>query len=88
LIPTLGKDRLLKTGEAVRVMKERGEDIGEVGRALFELVKEGKVRVWLCSDGRLRYRARATLHVAVGILRWIQHSMGHPYYIRRLLKDE
>ena len=56
LIPTLGKDRLLKTDEAVRIMKERGEDVGEVGRAVLELVKEGKVRVWLCSDGQLRYQ--------------------------------
>jgi len=56
IIPTLDKDRLLRVDEAIRIMKERGEDINEVGRALFELVKKGKVRVWLCSDNQLRYQ--------------------------------
>ena len=56
MFPTLGKDRLLSKDEAIRIMKERGEDKSIVGKALLELVKEEKVRVWLCSDGKLRYQ--------------------------------
>ena len=56
IIPTLGKDRWLTVREAERVMKEQNFLKTELGLILLTLVKAGKVRCWLCADGKLRFQ--------------------------------
>lgn len=57
IIPVLGKDRLLSVEEAEKRMKEANIIRDSKGEALLNLVKKGKVRCWLCSDGELRFQA-------------------------------
>jgi hypothetical protein len=55
-IPKLGVDKLLSMDEAVKAIMEREKCRESIKKALIVLVKSGKVRVWLCHDGEIRYQ--------------------------------
>jgi hypothetical protein len=55
-IPKLGVDKLLSMDEAVKAIMEREKCRESIKKALIVLVKSGKVRVWLCRDGEIRYQ--------------------------------
>jgi hypothetical protein len=53
--PKLGVDMLLDPEEATRLIKMERTPI-TIKMALISLVRERRIRAWLCSDGKLRFQ--------------------------------
>jgi hypothetical protein len=54
--PKSGVGKLLNVDEAVKLIMEKEDCDISMKKALVKAVKTGKVRVWLCRDGKLRYQ--------------------------------
>jgi hypothetical protein len=59
-VPTLGVDKLLSIDEAVKIILEKEQCDQAMKKALVGVVRAGKVRVWLCQDGNIRYQYNPT----------------------------
>ena len=58
-VPTLNKDHLLPMNDALKLTIALGD--AKHVRALVNLVKAGKIRVWLCADGKVRFQSEPEL---------------------------